>query len=91
MIFPYKIGTVTDLWHRKLTLEAPAHPVINTFWLAPVLFHAGITIGLVAPIILECYTTSQIADIRNVLEGLSALLDNLDGHGEFCDERKTYQ
>jgi len=69
----FLVAPITDLWHRELTLKASAHPVIDTFRLTPVLFHAGITIGLVA------------------LEGLSALLDNLDGHGEFCDEREICQ
>lgn len=30
------VRAVTNVWHQVLTLEATAHSVINTFWLAPV-------------------------------------------------------
>ena len=28
--------TITNVGHLVLTLEAPPHPVVNTFWFAPV-------------------------------------------------------
>jgi len=47
-VFGLLVGTVPDVWHQHLTLEAPTHSVVNTTGLTPAFRDLDISVRLMA-------------------------------------------